>query len=472
MNGPTGLVLSESGPSRPLSPDIAARLSIEVDTELMSTPGTLEREVVRKLSLRIVPVLFLGAFVGFLDRVNVAFAALTMNDSLGLTPRVFGWAAGFFFIGYLLFEIPGTVCLARFGSRRSMAAFMIAWGALSISMAFLSTPTSLIIVRFLTGAAEAGFFPGTILYMSLWVPATHRARIGGYFMLAIPLASVIGAPVSALILRHTHEVAGLEGWQWLFILEGLPAVAVSIAVLRLIDDTPSRAAWLTGPQRDWLMQTLAAEAQPSAAPVRPPTGLLGLLNRKMALLCFVQFACPAVAYGVTLWLPQVVRSFGTSIVETGLISALPFITGALAMWWWPAHSDRTGERKWHLTLAPLVSSLGLGLSVATSSPLLKLCCLLVASLGMFSFLPIAWAVSHSLFGRSAAPVGYAVVSMSGALAGFVSPYVMGVLRERTGNFELGILVLAGTGLAAAWAANRLFARQPFESASSSATIEG
>jgi ACS family tartrate transporter-like MFS transporter len=247
-------------------------------------------------------------------------------------------------------------------------------------------------------------------------------------------------------------------------------VAVSIAVLRLIDDTPSRATWLTGPQRDWLMQTLATEAQPPAAPVRPPTRRLSFLNRKVALLCFVQFACPAVAYGVTLWLPQVVQSFGTSIVETGLISALPFITGALAMWWWPAHSDRTGERKWHLTLAPLVSSLGLGLSVATSSPLLKLCCLLVASLGMFSFLPIAWAVSHSLFGRSAAPVGYAVVSMSGALAGFVSPYVMGVLRERTGNFELGIAVLAGTGLAAAWAANRLFTRQPL--VASSATIEG
>jgi ACS family tartrate transporter-like MFS transporter len=416
----------------------------------------MERIVVRKLTRRIVPILFLGIFIGYLDRVNVAFAALTMNDSLGFSPTAFGWGASVFFIGYLAFEVPGTLALARFGSRYCMAIFMATWGILSISMSVVSSPASFIIIRFLTGAAEAGFFPGTILYMSLWIPAAHRARIGGYFMLAIPLSSVIGGPISALILRHMQHIAGLQGWQWLFIVEGLPAVLLSAAVLLLIRDRPRQAAWLTAPELEWLTQTLAAEGRQHIA-TSASRGLGRVLNRRVLLLCAVQFACPAVAYGVTLWLPQVVLGFGVSIVQTGFISALPFVVGAWAMWWWPAHSDKTGERKWHLTLAPLITAVGLGLSVATPSAPLKLICLLLASLGMFSFLPIAWAVAHRLFDDATAPLGYAMVTMCGALAGFVSPYLMGVLRERTGRFETGILALAAAGLVAAYAANRLFA---------------
>jgi MFS transporter, ACS family, tartrate transporter len=435
----------------------------------MAIVDPMERNVVRKLSRRIVPILFLGIFIGYLDRVNVAFAALTMNDSLGLTPTAFGWGASFFFIGYLAFEIPGTLSLARFGSRWCMAIFMTTWGVLSISMSIVSTPMSFIIIRFFTGVAEAGFFPGTILYMSLWIPAAHRARIGAYFMLAIPLSSVIGGPISVLILRHMQHIAGLEGWQWLFIVEGLPAILLGAAVLVFIRDRPPQAKWLTGPELAWLTQTLAAEGRRQVA-VRPLDRVRMILNRRVFLLCVVQFACPAVAYGVTLWLPQVVRSFGMSIVQTGFISALPFAVGALAMWWWPAHSDKTGERKWHLTLAPLVSALGLGLSVATPNPALKLACLVLAGLGMFSFLPIAWAVAHRLFDDATAPVGYAIITMSGALAGFVSPYVMGVLRERTGKFEAGILVLAAAGLIAAYAANRLFADMKSEDALHGAAI--
>jgi MFS family permease len=419
----------------------------------MPMVDTLEQRVLRKLSHRIVPVLFLGVFLGYLDRVNVAFAALTMNDSLGLSPTAFGIGASAFFVGYLVFEIPGTLCLARFGSRVCMAIFMTAWGALSISMALVSSTTELVVLRFLTGIAEAGFFPGTIYYMSLWIPSAHRARIGGYFMLAIPLASVVGAPLSGLILKHIHEVGGLQGWQWLFVLEGLPAVILGAVVFSVVKDHPRQAVWLDAEELDWLARAVRV-APPnqandeSRARRRIPRGAV-------ALLCLVQFACPAVAYGVTLWLPQVVRGFGLSIVQTGFVSALPFVVGALAMWWWPAHSDRTGERKWHLTVAPLLSALGLALSVATPDPAMKLGCLLIASLGMFSFLPIAWAVAHELFDEATAPVGYAVISMCGALAGFVSPYLMGVLKERTGGFETGILVLAGAGLVGACAAYRL-----------------
>lgn len=416
----------------------------------------IERSVLRKLSLRLIPVLFFGVFLGYLDRVNVAFAALTMNDALRLTPTTYGWEAGAFFLGYLIFEIPGTMCLARFGSRRCMTVYMTAWGALSASMALMSSTAGLVTLRFFTGIAEAGFFPGTILYMSLWIPAKHRARIGSYFMLAIPLASVIGGPVSVLVLRHLQGVAGLAGWQWLFILEGLPALVLGAATFLVIQDRPQQAAWLTAAELRWLEQALLA-ARPAKVSGRPLQRLAATLNRRVLLLCTVQFACPAVAYGVTLWLPQVLRGFGLTIVQTGFVSALPFVLGMIAMWWWPTHSDRTGERRWHLTLAPLTSAVGLGLAITASGPLMKLVCLLIASLGMFSFLPLAWAVAQDLFDELTAPVGYAIISMSGALAGFVAPYVIGTLKERTGSFEPGILTLMGLGLAAACAAHQLFA---------------
>jgi ACS family tartrate transporter-like MFS transporter len=419
----------------------------------MSEAG-LEREVVRRLTLRIVPILFLGVFFGYLDRVNVAFAALTMNASLGLSPSAFGWGASVFFLGYLLFEIPGTLCVARFGSRRSMAVFLGAWGVLSSLMSQISSLTEFLPLRFLIGVAEAGFFPGTILYMSYWVPAAHRARLGAYFMLAIPLSMVVGGPVSGLLLAHMDQVAGLHGWQWLFVIEGLPSILLAVIVYAIMDDRPEQAAWLTTPQRDWLVQTLRAEAKAKQVDGDAP-GLRNLFHSRLFLLLGVQAGGPAVAYGVIMWLPQVVSEFGMSVVQTGFICALPFGFSAIAMWYWSAHSDRTGERRWHLTLSPLTTAFGLLLSLATASPLLKLLCLLIASLGMFAFLPLAWAASHRLFSDQEAPIGYAVVTMGGAIAGFFSPYLMGILKERTGGYESGILLLVGIGLLAALCAYRL-----------------
>jgi ACS family tartrate transporter-like MFS transporter len=413
----------------------------------------LENRVIRRLTYRVVPVLFLGVFFGYLDRVNVAFAALTMNASLGLSPSAFGWGASVFFLGYLLFEIPGTLCLAKFGSRRCMAAFLGSWGVLSVAMSQISGMAGFLPLRFLIGVAEAGFFPGTILYMSYWVPAAHRARLGAYFMLAIPLSMVIGGPVSGLLLAHLDQVGGLRGWQWLFVIEGLPSIVLAVVVYGIISDRPETAIWLTRSESTWLVETLRAEAQ-----AKGTAGTLvwrNIFSSRLFLLCGVQAGCPAVAYGVIMWLPQVVKEFGMSVVQTGFICAAPFATSALAMWYWSAHSDRTGERRWHLTLAPSTTALGLLLSLGTSSPVLKLVCLLVASLGMFAFLPLAWAASHRLFRDAEAPIGYAVVSMSGALAGFCSPYLMGVLKERTGSFESGILVLVGIGLIAALCAYRL-----------------
>jgi MFS transporter, ACS family, tartrate transporter len=419
----------------------------------MNDIARLERQVIRRLTYRVVPVLFLGVFFGYLDRVNVAFAALTMNASLGLSPTAYGWGASVFFLGYLLCEIPGTLCLAKFGSRRCMTVFLGAWGVLSVLMSQISGLSGFLPLRFFIGAAEAGFFPGTILYMSYWVPAMYRARFGAYFMLAIPLSMVVGGPISGLLLEHMDHVLGLQGWQWLFVVEGLPSIVLAAVVYHLICDRPENATWLQPREAAWLVETLRAEAAS-----RDAAGVFrwrSLLNGRMALLCGVQAGCPAVAYGVIMWLPQIVKEFGMSVVQTGFICAVPFATSAIAMGWWSAHSDRTGERRWHLTLAPLTTAIGLLLSLATPEPALKLLCLVIASLGMFAFLPLAWAASHRLFSGATAPVGYAVVSMSGAIAGFCSPYLMGVLKQRTGGFEAGILVLVGIGFGAALCAYRL-----------------
>jgi MFS transporter, ACS family, tartrate transporter len=414
----------------------------------------LEREVVRRLTLRLVPILFLGVFFGYLDRVNVAFAALTMNASLGLSPSAFGWGASVFFLGYMLFEVPGTLALARFGSRRSMTVFLAAWGIFSVLMSQISSMAGFLPLRFLIGVAEAGFFPGTILYMSYWVPAAARARLGAYFMLAIPLSMAVGGPISGTILAHLDQVAGLHGWQWLFVIEGLPSILLALIVYAQLDDQPEDAQWLSVEQRTWLTETLRAEARAKLAQAGP-SRFRTLLTSRYLLLCGVQAGGPAVAYGVTMWLPQVVKEFGLSVEQTGWVCALPFGISALAMWLWSAHSDRTAERRWHLTLAPLITALGLLLSLSTAQPLLKLLYLLVASLGMFAFLPLAWAVSHRLLSGREAPLGYALISMSGALAGFCSPYLMGILKERTGGYETGILVLVGIGLLASICAYRL-----------------
>jgi nitrate/nitrite transporter NarK len=276
-------------------------------------------------------------------------------------------------------------------------------------------------------------------------------------MLAIPLSIVVGGPISGLILRMDH-VAGLEGWQWLFILEGLPTLILARIVFSTISDRPDTAPWLTDPEKRWLRDTLHSEALSKKGPAQS-FRLRTIFTRPVLLLCGVQAACPAVAYGVSFWLPQVVREFGLSITQTGFICAVPFAVGASVMGWWSSHSDKTGERRWHLTLCPLITAVGLGLSLTVQSPLAKLAFLMLASLGMFSFLPLAWAASHRLFSGSAAPTGYAVISMSGAIGGFTSPYVMGLLRERAGNFEAGILLLTAVGIAASLCAFLLYSDQ-------------
>jgi len=296
---------------------------------------------IAKATARLLPFLALAYMVNFLDRVNVGFAALHMNADLGLSPSVFGFGAGIFFVGYILCEIPSNLALQRFGARIWIARIMISWGVVACAMSLVSGATSFYVMRLLLGIAEAGFFPGIILYLTFWFPAAERARIIGMFMAAVPLATVIGGPVSGALLE-THGFLGLAGWQWLFIVEGLPAILLGLAALKVLDDGPEHAGWLTPDERQALSATLAAEAETSrvagygdlrAAVTRPRVLALGLLY----------FLMVVGLYGIGFWMPQVIGSFGLAPLQVGFLTAIPYLFAAIAMVWWGRRSDRTGR---------------------------------------------------------------------------------------------------------------------------------
>jgi ACS family tartrate transporter-like MFS transporter len=408
---------------------------------------SVEQAYLGKVLRRLIPLLFFGILLGYIDRANIAYASLQMNADLGLTPTVYGWAAGLFFLGYFVFEIPGTMALGKLGAPVWMSFLVACWGVLAIAMAFVDSAPVFFVLRFLLGAAEAGFFPGTILYMNYWVPRAHRSRLGACFMIAVPLAMVVAGPVSGLILQWGGP-GGLDGWRWMFAVEGAPCLVLAAILAWQLIDRPSDAKWLADEEKAFIAADRAAEEAEKAA-ASQTEGWRSLFDLRLALLCTVTFGGPAVATGVTFWLPQVMTGFGLSIRDTGFLSALPFAVAGAAMWFWGAHSDRTGERTWHLALPLLVAAIGLGGSLVVAAPGIKFVLLLVASLGMFSYLPVAWAASHQLFKGKVAPVGYAIISMSGALAGLVAPAMLGMLRQATGNSDAGVLALTAIALVAA-----------------------
>lgn len=393
---------------------------------------------------RLIPLLFLGVLLGYIDRANVAYAALQMNRDLNLSPTTYGWAVGLFFVGYFIFDIPGALALGKLGARVWMSFLIACWGLLAIGMALVDSAQTLFLLRFLLGVAEAGFFPGAILYTSYWVPRAQRARIGSLFMIAAPLAMVVAGPVSGLVMQAGGP-GGFAGWRWMFLVEGLPCLPLAAAMACFLIDRPDKARWLTQAEKDFIAADRAAEEHEKAA-VSVKEGWRALLDVRLALLCTVTFGGPAVATGVTFWLPQVMAGFGLSIRQTGFLSALPFVVAGAAMWVWGAHSDHTGERRWHLALPLFAAAAGLGGSLLVASPVIKFASLLVASLGMFSYLPVAWSASHQLFRSKVAPVGYATISMSAALAGVVAPSVFGLLRHATGNSDTGVAALAAIAL--------------------------
>ncbi len=403
--------------------------------------AALERSAMRRIGWRLVPFLILAYFISFLDRVNVGFAAIQMNHDLGLTATVFGWGAGIFFIGYFLLEIPSNLALERFGARVWIARIMATWGVISAATAFVQGPWSFVALRFLLGLAEAGFFPGVILYLTYWFPTEYRARIVGVFMISIPISSFLGSPVSGALLGLSGW--GLKGWQWLFILEGLPALVMAAAVLWLLPNKPSEAKWLPAAERDWLVRRFQAEAARNARGSRDAKPSLWTMLREPRVLLFmvIYFGSTASSYGLTFWTPQIVKGYGLTNWETGLLNSVPYGFASVAMILWGRRSDRMGERRWHLAIPFLVLALGLAGGTLLSGLIPVVCALTVAAVGVYMLKGPFWALATEQLQPATAAASIAAINAVGNLGGFLGPYLIGAIKDGTGSFTLSLVPL-------------------------------
>ncbi|MEP7246304.1 MAG: MFS transporter [Gammaproteobacteria bacterium] len=416
----------------------------------------IQRSTLRKIRNRCVVPLLFAFIISYLDRVNVGFAAITANADLGMTATQYGWGAGLLFLGYSFFELPSNLALERFGARWWLARIMVTWGLIGCAMAMVTTPLSFYVLRFLLGVAEAGLFPGVILYLTYWLPRHLRARYLGLFALGIPLSSVIGAPISGVIMATTDGLMGLASWQWLYILEAVPAVLVGLWVLAALADRPAKARWLTAAERAWLDAQL--ESEPPGAPAAKHRFTWKLLaDARVLTLAAVFFLTAVPSYGLSLWLPQVVKSFGVSHIVTGLLSALPFVFGSIAMVYWGHRSDARRERVWHTIMPAAVAGIALIGGALLTSGLLQLLAVCVAAAGIYAVKgPFLTIVSES-FADGRAAAGIALVTSLGNLSGFVAPYMVGVIIEATGSHRPG---LAALGVQSLIGALVLFLWQP------------
>ena len=393
--------------------------------------------VLAKTRRRLIPFLFLLYIVAYLDRINVGFAALQMNQALGFSPTIYGFGAGIFFLSYVLFEIPSNVILSRVGARIWIARIMISWGLVSSAMMFVQGVTGFYTLRFLLGMAEAGFFPGIIYYLTRWFPIRERARTIAAFMTATLIAGVIGGPVSGALL--SFHGFGLAGWQWLFLLEGLPAVVLGLFVLKFLTERPEEAMWLSDAERATLVACLREDSR--AQPAETTARALG--NRRTWLLAVVYFTIPVTLYGIGFWLPQMLKTAsGGSDLTVGLLSAVPYTAGAIAMVIAGRHSDRTGERRWHVVVAALVGAAGLAASTLSTGVAWSLVTLSIAMAGLASMFGPFWALTTSTMGGVGAAASIALVNSVGNTGGFVGPYLLGALNDATGSFALGLCAIA------------------------------
>jgi len=413
---------------------------------MVQTAGDAEARAFAKAVRRLIPLMMAMFVVSYLDRVNVGFAALTMNTDLGFSAEIYGWAAGILFIGYFLFEVPSNLVLARVGARIWICRIMVTWGLISAATAFVTGPTSFFIIRFLLGAAEAGFFPGMILYLGYWFPLAMRARYTALFITAVPISTALGAPVSALILE-THGLLGLAGWQWLFLVEGIPACILGIVVFFVLPDGPQDAKWLEPDEKRAIAERLAADHA-----IHDETSRDGLWpalrDPRVLLLGLIYFGLVVGLYGIGLWLPQIIRAMGYSTGEVGLILVIPYGLAAIGMLLWGRHSDHSGERTLHVVASAAIGALGLVASVHAGSNVLAIAAVTVAAVGIYSALGPFWAIPPLFLRGTAAAAGIALINSIGNLGGFVGPFLVGWTREATGSFSAGFEALAGMVAAA------------------------
>ena len=392
--------------------------------------------MLRKAALRLIPFMGLLYLVSFLDRVNVSYAALTMNTDLGLSASAFGMGAGIFFIGYFLFEVPSNLILHRVGARTWIARILVTWGLVSMGMAMVSGPRSFLLARFLLGVAEAGFFPGMILYLTYWFPGPERGRIIGAFMLAVPISSVIGGPLSTALLET--PLFGFSGWQTLFIVEGLPAVLLGAAVLLWLPDRPVSARWLNERERQCL-ESLLARDEPM------PTRLVdGLVSARVWLFAAIYFGLVLGLYGFGFWAPQIIKALGhLTNQQVGLVSAIPYLFAGAAMFLWGRHSDMTNERVWHVCAPACLGAAGFLASAIVTDPWLSLVALTCGAVGIYAALPVFWTLPTVALSGTAAASGIALINSVGNLGGYLGPYAVGWLKDWSGGYAAGMLFLSG-----------------------------
>ena len=396
----------------------------------------------RKVRWRLIPFLFLLYIVAYLDRVNVGFAAIDMNRDLGFSAAVYGMGSGIFFLSYTLLEVPSNLMLTRFGARVWIARIMFTWGVFSTAMIFVNNAATFYVLRFLLGAAEAGFFPGIIFYITHWFPARERARAVGLFMTATAMAGVIGAPISSALLQFDGAL-GLKGWQWLFLIEGLPAILLVPVVLVFMTERPADATWLTADERGWLSREMAAEqAQTTHAHV---TLRDALLSPRLWIVSVPYLFIVIAFYGVSFWLPQIVQAnSGLGSATVVLLSAIPYVAATLGLVMVGASSDRFGERRWHVAVPCLIGAAGFVLTVlAPQTPAVSLAMLSIAAFGIWGTLGPFWTLPTAFLRGTAAAGGIALVNSVGNVGGFVGPILVGWIREVTGRFAPGLLTLAG-----------------------------
>ena len=404
--------------------------------------------VIRKLVWNLLPFLFLLYIVAYIDRVNIGFAALQMQGQLGISDAAYGLGAGMFFAGYLFFQIPSNWVLERVGPRRWIAFLLLAWGVTSASMMFVTGERSFYAARFLLGVTEAGFFPGMIFYLKSWFPAEARARAVALFMTAAPMSGVVGGPLSGALL-NLNNVAGLAGWQWMFLLEGAPAVILSAIVLALLPETPREVHWLSAEEKTWLVDTLANEQSHTANVSSSPVAILRMAA--VWLLAAIYFGMNTAVYGVSFWLPKLIRSrSGMSTFQIGLLSAVPYVFTAVAMVLVGLHSDRTGERRMHVVGCAVVGALSLVVAAYSNSFVIILFGVGIAVLAANSMYGPFWAMPTAILPRALAATGIAFINSLGNTGGLFGPYLIGLLRTSTGEFKGGFLVIAAClGMAAA-----------------------
>ncbi len=441
-----------------------------VPTGADSPMSALEQSTMRRVMIRIIPFLMLCYFVAYLDRVNVGFASLQMNKALGLNGAAYGFGAGLFFVGYFICEVPSNLLLFKFGARRWIARIMFTWGLCAGAMAFVGGESSFYVVRTLLGVAEAGFQPGVLFFLTLWFPEAYRGRVIGLFFAAIPFSGIIGSPVSGLLLG-LDGVAGLQGWQWLYLLEALPALILAPIVAFYLQDRPAHAKWLPTESREWLDRRLSGEEK-KVQSKHALSLLQALLHPMVIFLTLVYFTNVCLNNGIVFFLPQIIKGFGLSNAQTGMIAAIPSLVALVAVIWLGRRSDKHQERYGHAAFANFVGGAALLASALLQDPTLRIVALSLALAGTLSFTAAFWAIPPTFLTGIGAAGGIAVISSLGVTGGFVAPWFVGVLKDLTGDFRWGLGAIGCLAIVAAGALylfGRIKAAQATSSARQAAT---